>query len=183
MFSQNGIAYGIDYGTGTVSGTNISGSVQEFYIPANQVYTGTISATFTPKATLQGSTIYSNGITTTFTTNYNSNYDTPASLGTITGIYIGNYYTGASVTLSISSNGVVSGSSTNCIITGSVEPRPTGKNVYNVDLSFSGNQCAPGSGTASGIGVLNVINGVTYLYTAGLNADQTNGFFWIGEKQ
>lgn len=183
MFSQNGIAYGIDYGTGTVSGTSISGNLQEFYIPTNSVIAGTISATFTPKSTLQGSARYTNGVTTNFTTTYNASYDTPASLSAVTGLYTGNYYTGAPVSLSISSNGVVSGSSTNCIITGTVTPRPTGKNVYNAALNFSGSQCAPGQGSASGIGVLNVINGVTYLYTAGLNPAKTNGFFWIGRKQ
>jgi hypothetical protein len=50
-------------------------------------------------------------------------------------------------------------------------------------MSFSGNACAPGQGTASGIGVLNVVNGQTYVYTAGLNPSKTNGFFWIGRKQ
>ena len=183
MFSSNGIAYGVDYGTGTVSGTSISGSLKEFYIPTNQVFDGSISATFSPKTSLQGSTQYSNGNSATFSTSYNASYETPASLSTLTGLYTGNYYTGAPVTMSISSNGVVSGSSTNCTFTGNAAPRPSGKNVYNVDLTFTGTQCAPGQGTASGIGVLNVVNGVTYLYTAGLNPSKTNGFFWIGTKQ
>lgn len=183
MFSKNGFAYGIDYGTGTVSGTSITGNLQEFYIPTNSVVSGSISASFSPKATLQGSTQYTNGVTATFTTTYDPSYDTPASLSNITGLYTGNYYTGAPVTMSISSNGVVSGSSTNCTFSGSVMPRPTGKNVYNVDLTFVGSQCAPGQGQASGIGVLNIVNGSTYLYTAGLNPTKTNGFFWIGQKQ
>lgn len=187
MFSQNGVAYGVDYGTGTVSGTTISGNMQEFYIPTNSVVSGSISATFSPKNTLQGSTRYNNGVTTNFTTTYNTSYDTPASLSAITGLYTGNYYTGAPVNLSISSNGVVSGSSTSslgtCIINGTVAPRASGKNVYNLNMNFTGNACAPGQGTASGIGVLNVINGQTYVYTVGLNQTKTNGFFWIGRKQ
>ena len=187
MFFQNGIVYGVDYGIGTVSGTTISENLEEFYFPTNSVVTGSFSATFAPKATLQGTTKYASGVTTNFTTTYNSSYDIPASLSAITGVYTGGYFTGAQVTLSISSNGVVSGSSTSnqgpCIITGIATPRPTGKNVYNFNMNFSGSACPPGQGTASGIGVLHEDNGQTYLYTSVLNPGKTNGFFWIGKKQ
>lgn len=187
MFSRNGLAYGIDYGTGTVSGSTISGSLQEFYIPNNSVTSGSISASFVPKSTLNGSASYANGTSTTFTTTYNSSYDTPASLSTLTGNYVGTYYTGANVRLSIASNGVVSGGATNadCSITGSATPRSSGKNVYNMSLTFSGTQCAPapGTGVQTGVAVLGQANGQTYIYTAGLNSAKTNGFFWIGQKQ
>lgn len=183
IFSKNGIAYGVDYGTGTVSGTSISGNIQEFYIPTNQVFAGTLTATFSPKTTMQVNTSYNNGNTSTTALAYNTAYDTPASLAQATGTYTGNYYTGAPVNISISSNGVVSGISNACNIGGNVTPRPTGKNVYNVTLTFSGTNCAPGTGTATGVGVLGTSNGSTYLYTAGLNSTKTNGFFWIGRKQ
>lgn len=182
MFSKNGIAYGVDYGTGTVSGSNITGNIQEFYIPTNQVFAGSLTATFTPKSTMQVTTSYNNGSTST-SLKYDSYYDTPASLAQVTGTYTGNYYTGAPVNISISSNGVVSGISNACVIGGNVAPRPTGKNVYNVTLTFSGSNCQPGQGTATGVGVLGGSNGTTYLYTAGLNSTKTNGFFWIGRKQ
>jgi hypothetical protein len=183
MFSRNGIAYGADYGTATVRGNTFSGTLQEFYIPTRQVFSATISGSFTPKTTLTGTTTYSNGNVSTGTLTYNTAYDTPASLAQVTGTYTGNYYTGAPVNISISSNGVVSGISNTCNIGGTVAPRPTGKNVYNVNLTFSGSNCEPGVGTASGIGVLNEVSGSTYLYTAGLNSSKTNGFFWIGRKQ
>ena len=183
MFFKNGLAYGADYGTFSVSGNNISGNLKEFYIPTNQVFSGTANGTFTPKATMIATTVWNNGNTTSGTLTYNANYDTPANLATVTGTYTGNYYTGAPVNISISSNGVVSGVSNTCNIGGTVAPRPTGKNVYDVSLTFSGSNCEPGVGTATGIGVLNVQNGSTYIYTAGLNASKTNGFFWIGKKQ
>lgn len=183
IFSKNGLAYGVDYGTGTVSGTRISGNIQEFYIPTNQVFTGSLTATFAPKATMQVNTTYNNGNTSNTALTYNTSYDTPASLAQITGTYTGNYYTGAPVNISISSNGVVSGISNACNIGGTVAPRSTGKNVYNVNLTFSGSNCAPGTGTANGPGILVTTNGSTYLYTAGLNSTKTNGFFWIGRKQ
>lgn len=183
IFSKNGVAYGVDYGTITVSGSSYNGVLKEFYIPTNQVYSGAVNATFVPKTSMQGTTQGGTAAPVPFTARYDSSYDTPATLAQITGTYTGNYYTGAPVNLSISSNGVVSGISVACQIGGSVAPRASGKNVYNVNLVFSGANCQPGTGSASGIGVLSVVNGSTYLYTAGLNASQTNGFFWIGKKQ
>ena len=81
-----------------------------------------------------------------------------------------------------SSDGSVLGSSTNCSFSGTVTPRPSGKNVYNVSMTFTGTQCAPGSGVTSGVAVLNTVGASKYVYTAGLNALKNNGFFWIGRK-
>jgi hypothetical protein len=180
MFSSGGVAYGIDYGTGTSSGSTFSGSLVEFYIPTNQTFTGNLAGTVTAKSSLSGSTTYNNGNTGTFSMVYNTAYDTPATLSAITGTYTGTYYTGAPVTMAVTSTGVVNGTSTNCSFTGTALPRSTGKNVYNVNLTFTGSQCAPGAGTASGIAVLGTSNGSTYIYTAGINSAKTNGFFWIG---
>jgi len=181
IFSRGGIAYGIDYGTLTVSGTTFSGSLSEFYIPTNQVFVGTTTGTFTPKSVIAGSVSFPAG-TGTFSGTYGTAYDTPATQAALTGNYVGNYYTGAPVTMAISSTGAVLGTSTNCSFSGTATPRPSGKNVYNVSLTFTGTQCAPGAGAASGIAVLNIVGGTTYLYTAGLNTGKTNGFFWIGRK-
>lgn len=181
IFSRGGIAYGIDYGTLTVSGTTFSGSLSEFYIPNNQVSAGTTTGTFTPKSVIAGSVSFP-AVTRTFSGTYGTAYDTPATQAALTGNYVGNYSTGAPVTMAISSTGAVSGTSTNCSFSGTATPRPSGKNVYNVSLTFTGTQCAPGAGAASGIAVLNVVGGTTYLYTAGLNTGKTNGFFWIGRK-
>lgn len=181
IFSRNGLAYGIDYGVLSVSGSSFSGNISEFYIPTNQVFAGTTTGTFTPKSVISGAVSFASG-NGTFSGTYGTAYDTPATLAALTGNYVGNYYTGVPVTMAISSTGVIIGTSTNCSFSGTATPRPTGKNVYNVSLTFTGVQCAPGAGSASGIGVLNVVGSSTYLYTAGLNAGKTNGFFWIGRK-
>lgn len=193
MFSRNGIVYGIDHGWGSVSGSTISGTLKEFVIyPYQTVVNGTISATFTPKTILQGSTNYSNGLSGTFNTTYNSSYDTPATLAQLTGTYRGNYSDGYPVNLSISSNGVISGSYRTCTLSGTATPRASGKNVYNMDITFSGptsgsSVCNPWGtwqqGNIEGIAVLNATNNSTYLYTAGINGQENNGFFWIGQKQ
>lgn len=186
IFSRNNIVYGIDYGTTTGYSTTVTSKVTEFYIPSDSVYPATLLATFVPQSTMNGTVSYSGSSLATFSTTYNSSYDTPATLSAITGTYTGNYYSGTVITLSILSDGVVSGSSAGnlCIISGNVSPRPSGKNVYNLSLTFTGT-CTPGpgAGPAAGIAFLNTSSGNTHLYTAGLNPDKTNGFFWIGTKQ
>ena len=182
IFSSGGLAYGIDYGTESGTNNSFGGSFTEFYIPTNTTFAGTLAGTLVPKTSISGTTLFANGNSGTFTGSYNSTYETPATAAAITGTYTGSYYTGAPVTMVVSSSGAVTGTSTNCTFTGTAVPRPTGKYVYNVNLIFSGTQCAPGTGVASGIGVLGTVSGNTYLYTAGINAGKTNGFFWIGRK-
>lgn len=181
IFSLNGVAYGVDYGTATGTNNSFSGSVSEFYIPTNQVFAGTISGSVIPKTSISTSATFASG-TSTFSGLYNSIYDTPATLAALTGTYTGNYYTGAPVTMAISSTGSIQGTSTNCSFTGTATPRSTGKYVYDVSLNFTGTACAPGTGAATGQAVLGTSNGSTYLYTVGLNTAKTNGFFWIGRK-
>lgn len=182
IFSSGGLAYGIDYGTASGTNNAFAGSLTEFYIPYNITIAGTIAGTVVPKSSISGSTNYANGTSGTFTGSYNSAYDTPATAAAIAGTYTGSYYTGAQVTMVISSVGVVTGTSTNCTFTGTAVPRPTGKNVYNMSLTFTGSQCAPGAGVASGVAVLGTVSGNTYIYTAGINSANTGGFFWIGRK-
>lgn len=181
IFSRGGLAYGVDYGSLTVSGNSFTGRIAEFYIPTNQVFNGSIAGTFTPKSSIGGTVTFPAG-TGTFSATYSATYDIPATAAAITGNYIGNYYTGAPVTMAISSTGIINGTSNNCSFSGSAVPRPSGKNVYNVTLNFTGTQCEPGAGSASGIAVLNVVGSSTFIYTAGLNPGRTNGFFWIGRK-
>ena len=181
IFSKNGVAWGLDYGTATGFSNAYAGTIYEFYIPTNTVYTGSIAGVVNPKVSISGATSFSGNVST-YTAAYNSAYDTPATLAALTGTYTGNYYTGSPVTMAISSTGAIQGTSTNCSFSGTAAPRSTGKYVYNVSLTFTGAACAPGAGAATGVAVLSSSGSSTYLYTAGLNSAKSNGFFWIGRK-
>lgn len=200
LFSKNGLVEGANYGAITVSGTSYSGNLEDIYIPGNQTNSGTISGTFSPKSRLQGVTAYSNNTVGSFTTTYNAAYDTPATMSAIAGQYSGPYRSGATAVLNIAMNGVVDGTTTaagttvpKCMITGSVVPRPSGKNVYDLTLQWHDNPALPGhsccltsvcaTGTpTTGVAVLDVTNATT-LYTAWINAAKTSGFLWTGQKQ
>jgi len=201
LYAKNGLVYGANYGTVDVYGTSFAGSLGDVFIPGNQANSGTISGTFVPKSTLQGIASYNDNTVGAFTTSYDADYDTPATLGAIAGRYAGEYKSGGIVDLQIASDGAVNGTTAaplvsplpKCVITGSALPRPSGKNVYDLTLKWSNNPdpaaprcclgttCATGTPTA-GVAILDSTEGVPYLYTAWINSAKTSGFLWIGRK-
>ena len=67
-----------------------------------------------------------------------------------------------------------------CSASGSALPRPTGKNVFDVNVTFSGSSCALGNGTTvRGIGIY--ADGT--LVAEALNGSKTDGFFYIATKK
>lgn len=200
LFSKGGVVDGANYGNIKASGLNFSGSLENIDYPSRQTNSGTISGTFSPKSKLQGITAYSNNTVGAFTAAYDTAYDVPATLSAIAGRYAGpTNKLGATGVLNIDQNGEVNGTTTapgatipRCIITGTVVPRPSGKNVYDLSLAWDNNpnstdRCCYGSACgsgepSSGIATLGV-NNPTTLYTAWINPAKTSGFFWVGQKQ
>ena len=199
LYSQNNIVVGANYGRLAVTGNNFTGSLNNIYITGNQFNSGTISGSFTPKSTLQGTSEHLGSKVGLFTTTYRTIYDTPATLSAIAGTYTGPIYrTVGTANISISKSGSVSGytigpesSLQKCIITGNVLPRASGKNVYDLTMVWSNNPdlnaprcCLPGSTTCAtntprtGI---SVVEGI-YFYSAWVNAARTSGFLWRGRK-
>jgi hypothetical protein len=194
-----GIALTVDHGTMLESGAGIAANLMEFNVAANTASSGAMTGLFIAQSAITGTialninqyTPYTgtNPVSlyqyTTFSANYLPGYNNAANLATLTGTYSGVYtYGGAPVTMTLSATGAISGTSTNCAISGTATPRASGKNVFNVSLTLTGANCTPaGVGSASGIAVLNPENGLTRLYVAGLNATGSNGFFWVGTRQ
>ncbi len=193
------IALTVDHGTLAELGDAYSGNLVEFNVAANTTNSGSIYGLFIAQSAITGTLtvnatvyyVYSSAYLPTynysmFSSTYLSTYNTPASLGTLAGTYTGVYdYGGSPVTLSMSATGAINGTSSNCAIGGTAIPRPSGKNVFDISLTFTGANCIPGGvSTATGIAVLiNGSDGRTHLYTGSLNAAGTNGFFWVGTKQ
>lgn len=81
------------------------------------------------------------------------NYDKPAKLEAIQGKWstISLEYERGSLT--IQPSGTFSGEGAGCTYNGTIVPRPSGKNIYNVKLKFGSNCAMPGE-QAEGIGIL-----------------------------
>ncbi len=193
------IALTVDHGTLAEVGDAYSGNIMEFNVAANTASSGSIYGLFIAQSAITGTltinaiqySVYTSTYIPTysysmFSATYLSTYNTPASLGTLAGNYTGVYtYSGLPVTLSMSATGAINGTSSNCAISGTAIPRPSGKNIFDISLTLTGANCIPaGVNTATGIAVLNNgSDGQTHLYVGTLNAAGTNGFFWIGTKQ
>ena len=112
------------------------------------------------------------------------NYSTPASLATVAGSWLTNSSTGESVSLTIASNGEFNAiSSLGCNFSGTVTPRPSGKNVFNVALTFGAAPCGLPNQFASGIALAYPLgNGKTELLAAVTNLTDTHGIVVSGTR-
>lgn len=104
-------------------------------------------------------------------------YNTPAKLSSVVGSWSLTALTGENVSVSIGSGGTLSATtSLGCQFSGTLTPRASGKNVFNLSLTFGAAPCALPGQTASGISVVYPLSsGSTQLIIAGTNAARTIG--------
>lgn len=181
LYSTPTAIVGALYGNTASSNGSLNGTGSDFFFLTRQLLSASYSGTYTPKQTMRVTT--SSGVT--FTGAYAAEYDTPASLAAVAGTYTGVGITLASgayaVPMTITAAGVVTTSTPQCSGTGTIQPRPTGKGVFNFTIAFTGASCPlAAAGTTSGVGYYDAA--VRTLVTLGLNGTKTNGFFWQGSK-
>ncbi len=182
VYSSGSVILGALYGQTTASGGTLNGSGSEFDIAARSVASGTYQGTYSPKSTLAVRT----SLGSVFTGSYNADYDNPASLAAVAGSFSGTGVSASSPvqspSVSISAAGAITvPPSLGCSASGTASPRPSGKNVFNVTVTFSGTSCALGNGgTASGIAYYNTAT--RELLVLALNSAKTDGFIYVGTK-
>lgn len=163
----------------------LTGSGSSFNFLSRQSGSGTYSGSFVPKNSINFTT--NDG--TKFTGSYGTTYEQPASLADLAGTYSGfsvTATTGAqSIPVTISAGGTISGSvvsgNLSCSASGTATPRASGKNIFNVQLSFSGNFCALGNGaTTAGVAYYDAVNREIGVMT--LNSAKTDGLVYIGKR-
>jgi hypothetical protein len=111
-------------------------------------------------------------------------YSTPASLSTITGAWSLTDLGGEGVSLNVAANGALTANSSGgCTMTGSVLPRPSGKNVFNVALTFGPAPCDLAGQNVSGIAVAYpTATGATELVVAVIDGTRTYGTTAFGTR-
>ena len=178
---------GFTQGAGTsVNGTFTSTNAKDFgFYPA---VAGTATATYNTNAgTISGTSVTSSG-----TVGFSGgpiadslyNYSAAANLSTVSGSWVTSSLTGESVAVSIGANGAVTGtSSLGCNFAGNVAPRPSGKNVYNVTLTFGPSPCLLAGQAATGIAVAYPLaSGQTQLVVAVTDLSRTAGTAVFGTR-
>lgn len=182
--TQTNSAFGV---SGFVQGTGISANNSSFtssdakdfgYSPAKS---GTINATFNASAktisgnvsSAVGSVSFSGGAPTGSL----YNYATPAAISSITGAWSVSTIDGATIALNILQSGNFTAQvNGGCNFNGTITPRPSGKNVFNVALTFGSAPCTLAGQSATGIALTYPLSsGKTQLLMVAVDSTRTNG--------
>lgn len=179
--SGNQIA-GALYGVTTSSGNALSGSGKDFNIPTNSVGSASYTGAFVANSRITVTTSASSSLTAT----YVAAYDQPASLSSLAGTFSGTGVTGTTNpqanAVTVSASGAITvPTNQGCGVTGTATPRASGKNIFDVAVTFNGSTCALGNGaTTQGIAYFNTTT--RRLLVLALNTAKTDGFIYVGQK-
>ena len=181
IYSIGSTIYGALFGTTSVSGNSITVSGTDFYFPSNSSTIGNYTGIVSAKSSMSLISTSSN-----VSLRYMPQYDTPATAAAISGnwSFIGRSgaYTLLPGLISVSSSGAFTLNQSNCVTTGSIVPRSSGKNVYNVTLTSVGSSCAVGQSSMGGVAYLDTSVIPNKFLSLALTASKGDGVIVIGTR-
>lgn len=155
--SSSLVLSGMISGTATESSGSFNATIHDFYADGT-VNAGTLAGSFVAGTSLTGTLTETNVSVTlngTAVPSTNYNYAAAAHLADIAGSWSGNLLDGETADLTISSAGAVTGtSSLGCTFTGTVTPDTSGKNFFDVSLTFGASPCLAPNVGVSGVGIV-----------------------------
>jgi hypothetical protein len=184
-----GAVVGISQGAVQTSGPDVvsgTGRYLNVVDEANLASRTTVAVSYSGKYAVRDSVQVTDSKGVKFTGTYGVLYEQPAVvselLGTYSGTGIGNQVREPLVSVSISTGGLVSiPSYPGCSIRGTVVPRASGRNVFDLPLTFSGATCPVGDGVVVQHVVL--YNDTTQaIVIMGQSASKAETFVYTGQK-
>ncbi len=174
---------GVILGTGTSNnGSFTSANTKDFGIAAT-VLDATISTNYAARQFLNGSITYSGASPVTFTSFYNTAYDTTPTVASLAGVYTGPAGSSGGVqtaTVTVAADGTFTGAEQNgCTFTGKVTPRTRG-NIFDQSMTFGGAPCFFADNTFQGIVYFD--SPTRRLYAAAPNSLRTDAAIFFGTK-
>ncbi len=172
------VVYGIVQGQGKSDNGSFSATGRDyFYTGATSA--GSVSAQYVAGTSISG-TINAAGQNATFAVTTAAampyNYNSPANLAVLSGNWAGVTLQGAPFSLNIGNNGAYNGTSEGCAMSGTITPRTSGKNVFDVALRFGSAPCLLPNASIKGIALaIPLANGKTQLVAAGIDTARTIG--------
>lgn len=184
-------ALGFDRGHASISGTSLSGTITQYDFNGNKI-DGSLAATVVSNTSINGLATPNGGSssTTFFATPLSAtysayHYNTAAAISDIAGAWSGNVLDLAhsAATFSIDAGGNLTGTNLACAFTGTVTPRPSGKNVFNVSMHFAATSCTLAGQDASGIAISYVLaNGKRQFILATENTAKNKGSMLFAQR-
>ncbi|MDF3838857.1 hypothetical protein P3W85_38875 [Cupriavidus basilensis] len=180
---------GMVHGVGTARNGSFSSSGATDYNFTTLARTpATLSTGYTTKSSFNGS-FSGQARTLGFAASYDKLYDTPASLSAAAGTYATASVSGSGGTaalMTIATDGTLAGSfpagNGTCKFTGSLVPRASGKNFFNMTVAFGGAPCPLGTSATNGVAVALAQGNQTALFAASVLADGSNAFVVVGSR-
>ena len=151
------------------------------------VFNGTVGATYVPGSSINGS-ITEGGSSDTFSgtapSNSLFNYNSAASLSAISGSWSGSLTDGESAAVNIDSLGKVTGTSSDgCSFSATITPDNSGKDFFDVSLTFGSSPCSVPNQSATGIAVDYLLSdGVTNQLIAGVSSGNAFGIVFAAQR-
>jgi hypothetical protein len=177
--------YGMVAGQGTSGNDSLTANVTDYFY-TGQTFSDTLTATDVPGQSISG-TMTESGTPITFNgtvpTSSSFTYNAAASISAISGSWNGTLLDGVTTTLTINPDGTVSGSSSGCSFSGTVSADSSGKNFYDVSITFGASPCALPNQTATGVGVYYLLSdGVTHQLLAGVTMGTSSGTVFFAQR-
>jgi hypothetical protein len=184
MYFDGGVLYGFVQGTGSWNNGNFTSTNGLDFDFGGAVTPVAVSASYRERVSLQGvATPQTGGAPVTFTAAYDAAYETPATPAAVTGVWRGRLESGETYSIDVGASGAFTGAgSSGCTFSGSIAPRPSGKAVYNVSVTFNGGVCLLGTQTVTGIAAVAGSGSAQALYAAALNGTRSAGFALISTR-
>jgi hypothetical protein len=172
--------YGMFVGQGSSNNGSYTASVTDYFY-AGDTYPASITASYVGGTSISGTYVESGIGTFDFWGSAMPSslfdFNTPANLSHVTGLWTGVLFDGSIATVTVYSNGTFTGSDSGCSYSGTISPDPT-KNFFNVSLTFGGSPCLQPGQSASGIGLEFLLSdGVTRQLLVGISSGSFGSVF------
>ena len=110
-------------------------------------------------------------------------YESRAQLPAVAGNWSTTALDGSNVQLAVSTSGTFTASSGGCTFSGTILPRPSGKNVFDVALRFGAAPCALAGQSGAGLALVSPVSGGrAQLIVAATNTSRTSGTVIFGTR-
>lgn len=180
VYASGNTIHGALQGRADGEGTALTGTGTDYNFLNDSATVVTVAGTVNQKASIEARS--STGATMSL--KYSAAYDQPASLEKLAGQYAisGRTFDGgfAANQLTIDSSGAFVLLDGGCTATGSLAPRSSGKNIFNLNVSFAGTCLIAGS--VAGVAYLETASTPISFVALALNADKSDGMIVVGSK-
>ena len=189
--------YWVLYGTASGEGFSVNGFLQGSGASGTGTFTSPDARDFGFSPSVQASvrasfsssavsgTLSESNVSGSFSGNLTSDpsyqYDTPAA-SAVTGDWTLSLLDGTTASVSVAATGAFSASNEGCAISGTISPRASGKNVFDVAIRFGAAPCQLPGGTASGIAMVATQGPTSELTILAVDSTRTYGLAADGTR-